>query len=40
MLGNGVYQILKDKYPLVLVYRDEDKIKILDKYYGGIKNIH
>ncbi len=37
MLGNGVYQILKDKYPLVLVYRDEDKIKILDKYYGGIK---
>lgn len=37
MLGNNVYQVLKDKYKLVLVYKEEDKIKLLDKYYGGVK---
>ncbi|MFA5392075.1 MAG: sugar nucleotide-binding protein [Candidatus Paceibacterota bacterium] len=37
MLGNGVYQVLKDKYKLVLIYRDEDKIKLLDENYGGVK---
>ncbi|MFA5360558.1 MAG: sugar nucleotide-binding protein [Candidatus Paceibacterota bacterium] len=38
MLGNGVYNVLKDKYNLVLVYRDEKKIKKLDGVYGGINN--
>jgi dTDP-4-dehydrorhamnose reductase len=38
MLGSGVYDFLKDKYNLVLVYRSEDKIKKLDDVYGGINN--
>lgn len=36
MLGSMVYNVLKDKYKLVLVYRDEDKMKILDEAYGGV----
>lgn len=39
MLGSGVYSVLKDKYNLALVYRNEDKIKELDDVYGGI-NTH
>jgi len=39
MLGSGVYNILKDKYDLVLVYRDEEKIKKLDEVYDSV-NIH
>ena len=38
MLGSGVYNVLKDKYDLVLVYRNEEKIKKLDDVYGGINN--
>ncbi len=38
MLGSGVYNFLKDKYNLVLVYRNEEKIKKLDDAYGGINN--
>ncbi|MDD5638971.1 MAG: sugar nucleotide-binding protein [Candidatus Pacebacteria bacterium] len=38
MLGSGVYNVLKDKYNLVLVYRDEEKIKKLNEAYGGIDN--
>ncbi|MGB9707616.1 MAG: hypothetical protein ACPL1D_02585, partial [Microgenomates group bacterium] len=37
MLGSGVYKALKDKYQLILVYRDEAKIQLLDKYYGDVK---
>ncbi|HLC99824.1 MAG TPA: sugar nucleotide-binding protein [Patescibacteria group bacterium] len=43
MLGSMVYNVLKDKYNLVLVYRDEDKMKILDEAYGGVgkhKKVH
>jgi len=36
MLGSGVYSVLKDKYKLVLIYRNEDKIKLLDDKYGGV----
>ena len=37
MLGSGVYKVLKDKYKLILVYRNKDKLKLLDKRYGGVK---
>lgn len=36
MLGSMVYNVLKDKYDLVLVYRDKDKQKKLNDAYGGI----
>lgn len=36
MLGSMVYKTLKDKYSLVLIYRDEEKLKILDKVYGKV----
>lgn len=39
MLGSGVYSILKDKYKLVLVYRDEKKVELLQEKYGYNKNI-
>jgi dTDP-4-dehydrorhamnose reductase len=38
MLGSGVYDFLKDKYNLVLIYRSEEKIKKLDDIYGGIND--
>jgi dTDP-4-dehydrorhamnose reductase len=34
MLGSGVYTVLKDNYYLILVYRDEKKIRLLEKIYG------
>lgn len=37
MLGSAVYNVLKDKYKLTLVYRDGDKLNILDQTYGDIK---
>ncbi len=37
MLGNGVYSVLKDKYHLILSVRNKDKIKLLDKVYGGVE---
>ena len=39
MLGSGVYSVLKDKYDLILVYRNEEKIKKLNDVYGGV-DIH
>lgn len=36
MLGSGVYSILKDKYKLVLIYRNNDKLELLDKKYGKV----
>ena len=38
MLGSGVYNVLKDKYDLVLIYRNEEKIKKLNDVYGGVNN--
>ena len=38
MLGSGVYNILKDKYDLILIYRSEDKIKKLDEIYGKVNS--
>lgn len=37
MLGNGVYNVLKDKHRLLLVVRDPATIKLLEKRYGGTK---
>ncbi len=36
MLGSMVYEILKDKFDLVLIYRNPEKIKLLNKKYGGV----
>lgn len=36
MLGSMVYKVLKDKYELILVYRDEDKLQILNDAYGDV----
>ena len=36
MLGSMVYNVLKDRYKLLLIYRDEDKLQLLEKAYGGI----
>lgn len=38
MLGSMVYNVLKDKHKLVLIYRNEEKLKILNEVYGGINN--
>ena len=38
MLGSGVYNVLKDKYDLILIYRSEDKIKKLDEIYGKVNS--
>lgn len=38
MVGSMVYNILKDHYKLVLVYRDESKLRLLNKTYGKVKN--
>lgn len=34
MLGSAVYGVLKDKYNLLLTYRDADKLKLLYEQYG------
>ena len=36
MLGNAVYRELKDRYSLILVVRDKNKLTLLDKQYGGV----
>lgn len=36
MLGSMVYNVLKDKHDLTLVYRDDGKLRLLDKAYGGV----
>ena len=37
MLGSAVYDVLKGKYNLILSVRNKDKINLLDKTYGGVK---
>ena len=37
MLGSAVYDVLKDKYSLILSVRDKDKINLLDKAYGSVE---
>lgn len=37
MLGSAVYNILKDKYELVLLYRNEKHLELLDSVYGGVE---
>ncbi|MBI4434699.1 sugar nucleotide-binding protein [Candidatus Uhrbacteria bacterium] len=36
MLGNQVYDVLKDDHTLVLVARDREKLALLDRAYGGV----
>ena len=38
MLGSMVYNVLKDDFSLVLIYKDKEKLRFLDGVYGGIKN--
>jgi len=38
MLGSGVYSVLKNKYDLILIYRNEEKIRKLNDIYGGVNN--
>lgn len=38
MLGSAVYNVLCEKYHLVLVLRDIDNLPILDRAYGGVSN--
>lgn len=35
MLGSMVYNILKDTYSLILIYRDQKRLSDLEKYYGN-----
>src|SRR5680860_136783 len=37
MLGSAVYDVLKDKYNLILSIRDKDKTDLLYKAYGGVE---
>lgn len=36
MLGSAVYGVLSQQHELVLLSRDEDKLKLLDEAYGGV----
>ncbi len=36
MLGNTAYRVLRDRFDLVLLYRDEDKLRALDDAHGGV----
>jgi dTDP-4-dehydrorhamnose reductase len=38
MLGNQVYDVLKDEHELVLVARDAEKLALLDRAYGGVRD--
>jgi len=38
MLGSAVYDVLKDKYELILAVRNPDKIKALENAYGKSEN--
>jgi len=37
MLGSMMYKVLKDKYRLILVYRDKTKLDLLNKRYGDVR---
>jgi len=39
MLGSMVYAVLKDKYDLVITYRDADKLQLLYSTYGQGANV-
>ena len=36
MLGSAVYDVLKDKYNLILSFRDLEEASLLDEKYGGV----
>ncbi|MFA5967460.1 MAG: sugar nucleotide-binding protein [Patescibacteria group bacterium] len=36
MVGSSIYQTLQDKYDLVLVCRNKEKLNLLDQRYGGV----
>ena len=36
MLGSAVYDVLKNKYELILAVRDKEKINLLNQKYGGV----
>lgn len=36
MVGSSIYQTLKDKYDLLLVCRNKEKLNLLDQRYGGV----
>lgn len=38
MLGSMVYKVLKDKYTLILLYKNKKKLELLNVKYGGISN--
>jgi dTDP-4-dehydrorhamnose reductase len=38
MLGSGVYYALKDKYSLILTFRNKKEADLLNQKYGGVKN--
>ncbi|MFA4930467.1 MAG: sugar nucleotide-binding protein [Patescibacteria group bacterium] len=38
MLGSAVYNELKDKYKLVLIYRGDKNLELLEKAYGNTQN--
>jgi len=38
MLGSAVYDVLKDKYELILAVRNKEKINLLNQKYGGADN--
>lgn len=38
MLGSMVYDVLQDKYQVILVFRDQEKLQLLDQNYGGVGN--
>ena len=38
MLGSAVFNVLKDKYDLVLSFRNLDESQLLNEKYGGVEN--
>ena len=36
MLGSMAYRIMQERFDLVLLYRDEQKLRALDEAYGGV----
>lgn len=36
MLGNAIYDVLRKKHQLTLIYRDEAKLSLLEKAYGDL----
>jgi len=38
MLGSSIYNVLKDKYELVLSFRNIKEAELLDNVYGGVSN--